>query len=117
MHAEWCEASAQTAEAIREAKASGGRVVAVGTTTTRTLETMALRGALAGWIGATDLFIYPPFSFQVVDALLTNFHLPRSTLLALVSAFAGRDTVRKAYLAAICDRYRFYSYGDAMLIL
>ncbi|MGQ0633654.1 MAG: tRNA preQ1(34) S-adenosylmethionine ribosyltransferase-isomerase QueA [Planctomycetaceae bacterium] len=117
MHAEWCEVSAEIADAIRETQKGGGRVVAVGTTTTRTLESAATKGESGRFDGATDLFIRPPYQFQAIDALLTNFHLPRSTLLALVSAFAGRETIRRAYSAAIRERYRFYSYGDAMLIL
>jgi len=94
-------------------------VIAVGTTTTRTLESVARanNGAIVAGAGASDLFIYPGFVFQVIDGLLTNFHLPQSSLVMLVSAFAGRERVLAAYDAAIADRYRFYSYGDAMLIL
>jgi S-adenosylmethionine:tRNA ribosyltransferase-isomerase len=116
MHHEWCELPQETATAISATKAAGGRIVAVGTTTVRTLESVAARGPLAAWTGRTNLFIRPPYEFRVVDALLTNFHLPRSTLLVLVSTFAGRDNVLAAYAEAIAHRYRFYSYGDAMLI-
>lgn len=107
-----------TARRIAAAKSAGGRVVAVGTTSVRTLESAAARpeGFGAGQ-GRTELFIYPPYRFQVVDALLTNFHLPKSTLLMLVSALAGREAVLQAYEEAIRERYRFYSYGDCMLIL
>ena len=107
-----------TARRIVAAKSAGGRVVAVGTTSVRTLESAAARpeGFEAGQ-GRTELFIYPPYRFQVVDALLTNFHLPKSTLLMLVSALAGREAVLQAYEEAIRERYRFYSYGDCMLIL
>ena len=109
---------AAAAAAIARARADGRRVLAVGTTTTRTLESAARTpdGAIAAGRGVTDLFIYPGFEFRVVGALLTNFHVPKSSLLMLVSAFAGRDLVRRAYDAAIAARYRFYSYGDAMLI-
>jgi S-adenosylmethionine:tRNA ribosyltransferase-isomerase len=108
-----------TAAQITRARDDGRRILAVGTTTTRTLEAAALanRGAIVAGSGATDLFIYPGFEFQVVGGLLTNFHVPRSSLLMLVSAFAGRERVRTAYDAAVAARYRFYSYGDAMLIL
>jgi S-adenosylmethionine:tRNA ribosyltransferase-isomerase len=107
------------ATAINCALAEGRRVIAVGTTTTRTLEAVARanEGQIAAGGGSTDLFIYPGFAFRVVGGLLTNFHLPRSSLLMLVSAFAGRDRVRTAYHAAIAERYRFYSYGDAMLMV
>jgi S-adenosylmethionine:tRNA ribosyltransferase-isomerase len=107
----------ETAQALQAARARGGRVVAVGTTVVRTLEAAALAGGgtVAAGAGSTDLFIVPGFRFQVVDALLTNFHLPRSTLLLLVAAFAGRERVLAAYQEAIAEGYRFYSYGDAML--
>jgi S-adenosylmethionine:tRNA ribosyltransferase-isomerase len=110
---------AAAASAITRARAERRRVIAVGTTTTRTLEAVALAndGAIVEGSGTTGLFIYPGFEFQVVGGLLTNFHVPRSSLLMLVSAFAGRDRIRIAYDAAIAERYRFYSYGDAMLIL
>lgn len=117
MEAERFEMGAAAARAVQAARERGGRVVAVGTTTVRTLEAAgaAERGGAAG--GRTDLFIYPPYTFRSVDALLTNFHLPRSTLLMLVSAFAGLDLTRRAYQTAIESGYRFYSFGDAMLIL
>jgi len=109
---------AATAEAVNRARAQGRRVIAVGTTTTRTLEWAAdATGRVRTGRGGADLFIYPGYRFRVVDALVTNFHLPRSTLLLLVSAFAGRDRVLDAYRAAVSLGYRFYSYGDAMLIL
>ena len=108
----------ETAAKVAAAKSSGGRVVAVGTTSVRTLESAAARpeGFGAGQ-GRTDLFIYPPYDFRVVDALVTNFHLPKSTLIMMISAFAGREFVREAYAEAIRERYRFFSYGDCMLIL
>jgi len=113
------EINAAAAAAISRARGEGRRIIAVGTTTTRTLEAVARvhDGHVVAGHGATDLFIYPGFDFRVVDGLLTNFHLPRSSLLMLVSAFAGRARIRNAYEAAIAGRYRFYSYGDAMLIL
>jgi S-adenosylmethionine:tRNA ribosyltransferase-isomerase len=117
MHAEWCELSAGAVSAIEACKSRGGRVVAVGTTSVRVLESAARLGRLQPWTGETELFIYPPYEFQVVDALVTNFHLPRSTLLLLVSAFAGPALLQRAYAAAIEHGYRFYSYGDAMLII
>lgn len=116
MHAEWGQLPEKTVQALRDCKQRGGRVVAVGTTSVRVLET-ATQGGIRPWVGETSLFIHPPFRFQVVDALVTNFHLPRSTLLLLVGAFAGCDLIRKAYETAVAERYRFYSYGDAMLIL
>lgn len=116
MHKEWGELPAETAAAIQACKTSGGRVVAVGTTSVRVLETVARTGPIRPWSGETDLFIYPPFEFRAVDALITNFHLPKSTLLLLVGAFAGEDLLRKAYEAAIETNYRFFSYGDAMLV-
>jgi S-adenosylmethionine:tRNA ribosyltransferase-isomerase len=120
MHAEWGELTADAAAAINACKERGGRVVAVGTTTVRVLEMVSRerkRPELSAWSGGTSLFIHPPFAFQIVDALVTNFHLPRSTLLLLVGAFAGDDLVRRAYATAIDQGYRFYSYGDAMLVL
>jgi S-adenosylmethionine:tRNA ribosyltransferase-isomerase len=124
MHAEWYEISEESAATINAARAAGGRVWAVGTTSVRVLETAAAAAAAAapahgvvrsgsGW---TSIFIYPPFTFRAVDALLTNFHLPRSTLLMLVAAFAGRDATMRAYGDAVRARYRLYSYGDAMAI-
>jgi S-adenosylmethionine:tRNA ribosyltransferase-isomerase len=119
VEAERYQISDAAAQAIARARADRRRIVAVGTTTTRTLESAARGhpGAIPAGGGVTDLFIYPGYEFRVVDGLLTNFHLPKSSLLMLVAAFAGRDLVRTAYDAAIAERYRFYSYGDAMLIL
>ncbi|MBU0719676.1 MAG: tRNA preQ1(34) S-adenosylmethionine ribosyltransferase-isomerase QueA [Planctomycetes bacterium] len=120
MHVERFELPPAAAEAVRTCRERGGRVVAVGTTSVRVLESAADGSADARLVqphcGATNLFIYPPYTFRVVDALLTNFHLPRSTLLALVMSFAGIALTRRAYEHAIAKRYRFYSYGDAMLI-
>jgi S-adenosylmethionine:tRNA ribosyltransferase-isomerase len=117
MHREWCSVPAKTVEAINKTKKKGGRVVAVGTTTVRTLESAVRASMLQSWTGETDLFIRPPYEFRIVDALMTNFHLPRTTLLLLVDAFAGSDLVRRAYEAAMENDYRFFSYGDAMLVL
>jgi S-adenosylmethionine:tRNA ribosyltransferase-isomerase len=117
MHREWGELSAAAAEALAACRARGGRVVAVGTTSVRVLETVAASGPLRPWSGETELYIHPPYRFRAVDALVTNFHLPRSSLLLLVSAFAGIDLIRRAYRTAVEEQYRFYSYGDAMLIL
>jgi S-adenosylmethionine:tRNA ribosyltransferase-isomerase len=117
MHRERFSVAPDTVTAINTARAAGGRVVAVGTTVVRVLEYLRQRqGALSAAEGECDLFIYPGFSFGLVDAMITNFHLPCSTLLILVSAFAGRERVLDAYQAAIAEEYRFYSYGDAMLI-
>lgn len=117
IHREWCEVSAGTVEAIEAAKARGRQVTAVGTTTARTLESAARPDGLKPFAGETGLYIHPPFEFRVVDALMTNFHLPRTTLLLLVGAFAGSELLREAYREAIARGYRFYSYGDAMLVL
>jgi S-adenosylmethionine:tRNA ribosyltransferase-isomerase len=138
IHAEWASLSPEVAGQINQAKLAGGRLVAVGTTAVRTLETAALRSAgvagslrqasqlevdlcpwrpVAAFDGPTDLFIYPGFRFRAVDSLLTNFHLPRSSLLMLISAFGGTELMRRAYEVAIAERYRFFSFGDAMLIL
>jgi len=118
MEAEWIEISEEAAKEIEETKARGGKVIAVGTTTTRALESFHNeKGGVRPVNGTTSLFIYPPYRFHVVDGLVTNFHLPKSTLIMLVSAFAGRDLLMKAYHEAIDRKYRFYSYGDAMLIL
>ncbi|MDN4593884.1 tRNA preQ1(34) S-adenosylmethionine ribosyltransferase-isomerase QueA [Polycladomyces subterraneus] len=118
MHAEYYEVSEETAKIIRQAKAEGGRVFAVGTTTVRTLETVASRfGEIRAASGWTDIFIYPGFRFRAVDAMVTNFHLPKSTLIMLVSAFASREQVLAAYREAVRERYRFFSFGDAMLIV
>ena len=117
MHSERGELSPQTAERIRQKKQAGGRVVSVGTTVTRVLETAAAEGELQSWRGQTELFIRPPYQFRAVDALLTNFHLPKSTLLVLVRCFGGDQLIQRAYQEAVQEGYRFYSYGDAMLIL
>jgi S-adenosylmethionine:tRNA ribosyltransferase-isomerase len=118
MEAEWIEISEEAAREINETKIRGGRVIAVGTTTTRSLESFSngKQGVRSGE-GMTSLFIYPPFRFHVIDGLVTNFHLPKSTLIMLASAFTGKDLLMKAYQEAIQRKYRFYSYGDAMLIL
>jgi len=116
MHPERVRVDAPVVEAVRAARTRGGRVVAVGTTVVRSLEAAALGGSLAPFDGDTDIFILPGFRFRVVDALVTNFHLPESTLLMLVSAFAGRERVLAAYRHAIGLRYRFFSYGDAMFL-
>jgi S-adenosylmethionine:tRNA ribosyltransferase-isomerase len=117
MHAEWAELPPSTAAAIAETRARGGRVVAVGTTTLRTLEGVArLEGAPVAWSGELDLFIRPGFAFRVVDVLLTNFHLPKSTLFMLVAAFSGLERMRAAYAHAVARGYRFFSYGDACLL-
>ncbi len=118
MHSEWVEVKPEVANEIQHAKANGRRVVAVGTTTVRALEGVAalFDGKLQPYAGDIDLFITPGFDFRVVDAMLTNFHLPKSTLLVLVCAFGGRDRILKAYTEAIRRQYRFYSFGDAMLI-
>ena len=116
MHQEWCHLSAEVADHLQSVRARGGRIVAVGTTAVRTLETAARSGVIQAFRGQTDLFIRPPYQFHAVDALLTNFHLPRSSLLLLVAALTGKEFMQRAYATAIEDRYRFYSYGDAMLI-
>jgi S-adenosylmethionine:tRNA ribosyltransferase-isomerase len=116
MHSEWAEVDDQTVAAVEATRAAGGRVVAVGTTTVRSLETAARGGRLEPFVGDTDIFITPGFTFRAVDGLVTNFHLPRSTLMMLVSAFAGHEHVRALYRHAIDRRYRFFSYGDAMLL-
>lgn len=119
MHHEWGQIDSATAKLVTERREAGGRCIAVGTTSVRVLESSCARsgGKLAPWTGTTDLFIKPPYDFKAVDALLTNFHLPRSSLLVLVSAFATRELALKAYEVAIENEYRFYSYGDAMLIV
>jgi S-adenosylmethionine:tRNA ribosyltransferase-isomerase len=116
MHAERCQVTASSVAAITAARKNGGRVVAVGTTSLRSLETAAASGALCAFEGETTLFVKPGYAFQIVDVLLTNFHLPRSTLFMLVCAFAGIEPMRAAYAHAISSGYRFYSYGDACLI-
>jgi S-adenosylmethionine:tRNA ribosyltransferase-isomerase len=117
MHSEWFEVPQLTVDAIERTQAAGGRVVAVGTTTLRALESAAVGGLLQPCRRDTDIFITPGFQFQVVDALLTNFHLPKSTLMMLVSAFAGFENIRSVYAHAIASKYRFFSYGDAMLLV
>ena len=116
MHAEWGEVSPETAEKIRATCAAGGRVVAVGTTACRLIESCAVSGQAEPWAGETDIFIRPGYRFRTTDALITNFHLPKSTLLMLVSAFAGVEAMRAAYAHAIAQGYRFYSYGDGSLL-
>ena len=117
MHAEYGEISQETAEEINKTKKSGGRIIPVGTTALRLLETAALsNGKLSEWRGETDIFIYPGFQFKVVDALMTNFHLPKSTLIMLVSAIMSKETIETIYKHAITHRYRFFSYGDSSLL-
>jgi S-adenosylmethionine:tRNA ribosyltransferase-isomerase len=118
MHAEFCSLPDETAKLINETKRKGGKIVAVGTTVVRTLETMVDdMGAAISGSGWTQKFIYPGYTFRIIDALITNFHLPKSTLMLLVSAFAGYENIMNAYQEAIKLRYRFYSFGDAMLII
>ena len=117
MHSEWCEITPETAQSVTACREHGGRIFAVGTTSVRVLETASRTGRLDGFCGNTDLFIYPPYEFKSVDMMMTNFHLPKSTLLLLVSAFAGKELIREAYAKAVENRYRFYSYGDAMLLV
>lgn len=117
MHSEWGEITSSTASQVNLLRSAGGRLVAVGTTCVRLLETASQDGLVQPWRGTTDLFIRPPYTFQAVDAMLTNFHLPRSTLVVLVRTFGGDQLIQRAYAAAIDEGYRFYSYGDAMLIL
>jgi S-adenosylmethionine:tRNA ribosyltransferase-isomerase len=116
MHSEWYSVPRETVEAVEAARAAGGRVVAVGTTTLRALESAGASGRLVAGTDETRLFIVPGYRFNVVERLVTNFHLPKSTLLMLVSAFAGRATILRAYEHAVRERYRFFSYGDAMLL-
>ena len=116
MHREWLNVGAELVEKIRHTRAKGGRVIAVGTTVVRALETATREGELQPFAGETQIFIFPGYRITSVDALITNFHLPESTLLMLVSAFAGRETMLDAYRHAVEQRYRFFSYGDAMLI-
>jgi len=119
IHSEWCELPQETADAINETRERGGRVIAVGTTSVRTLESAANvgRDAIPPYEGPTSLFILPGYQFKVVDAMITNFHLPKSSLIMLVGAFAGREKILETYEIAIQEGYRFYSFGDAMLIL
>ncbi|MBY3624912.1 tRNA preQ1(34) S-adenosylmethionine ribosyltransferase-isomerase QueA [Acinetobacter sp. CUI P1] len=118
MHSEWCDVPQSTIDLILETKARGNKVIAVGTTATRALESAAQAndGKIASWTGDTQIFIYPGYQFCIVDRLITNFHLPESTLLMLVSALSNRDNILSAYEHAVKERYRFFSYGDAMLI-
>jgi S-adenosylmethionine:tRNA ribosyltransferase-isomerase len=117
MHFEWGSISEKSVAKITSTRQSGKRVVAVGTTSVRVLETASASGSLQPWSGDTDLFIRPPYQFQTVNAVMTNFHLPRSTLLVLVRTFGGDALMQRAYQEAVAEQYRFYSYGDAMLIL
>ena len=118
MHSEYCVISAETAETINQTKRDGGRVICVGTTSCRTIESWAEEdGTLRESAGWTNIFIYPGYRFKVLDGLITNFHLPESTLIMLVSAFAGREPILAAYEEAVRERYRFFSFGDAMLIV
>jgi S-adenosylmethionine:tRNA ribosyltransferase-isomerase len=130
IHSEWCELTQETADLINETKQNGGRVIAVGTTSVRTLETVGQQttddrqqttvvgqpSAVKKFVGPTSIYILPGYQFKVVDAMITNFHLPKSTLIMLVSAFAGREKILETYETAIKEGYRFYSFGDAMLI-
>ncbi len=116
MHAEWLDVGAAVCEQVAATQERGGRVIAVGTTAVRALETAAHNGAIAPWSGDTNIFIYPGYRFRCVDALITNFHLPESTLLMLVAAFAGYAEILQAYRHAVEQRYRFFSYGDAMFV-
>lgn len=118
MHSEYYSISRETAELIMDTKAKGHRVIAVGTTSIRTLETAATEEGIIGpSAGETNIFIYPGYKFKIVDGIVTNFHLPKSTLIMLISAFAGREFVLEAYKKAVEERYRFFSFGDAMLLL
>jgi S-adenosylmethionine:tRNA ribosyltransferase-isomerase len=117
MHGEWCELSTDASALLNQTRTAGGRIVAVGTTTVRTLETSCRDGSFVSFSGTTNLFIRPPYRFGGVDCLLTNFHLPRSTLFVLVSSLAGLELMQRAYREAIREGYRFYSYGDAMLVV
>ncbi|MDP3961194.1 MAG: tRNA preQ1(34) S-adenosylmethionine ribosyltransferase-isomerase QueA [Pseudorhodobacter sp.] len=117
MHAEWGEVTAQAADQINATRAAGGRVIAVGTTALRLIETAAASGAVLPWQGLTDIFIYPGYRFRVTDALMTNFHLPKSTLLMLVAALMGKDRIDRIYGHAVAEGYRFFSYGDASLLI
>ncbi len=120
IHSEWCQVSQETADLINQTKIAGGRIIAGGTTSVRTLESAAAdagQDAILPYEGATSLFIIPGYQFKIVDALITNFHLPKSSLIMLVSAFAGQERILEAYKTAVAEGYRFYSFGDAMLIL
>ena len=118
MHTEWYEVNAEAAEIINETKRNGGRVICVGTTSCRTIESVAdENGYMKAKTGETDIFIYPGYKFKVMDGLITNFHLPESTLVMLVSAFAGKENVLSAYETAVKEKYRFFSFGDAMILI
>ena len=118
MHTEWYEVNAEAADIINETKRNGGRVICVGTTSCRTIESVAdENGYMKAKTGETDIFIYPGYKFKVMDGLITNFHLPESTLVMLVSAFAGKENVLAAYETAVKERYRFFSFGDAMILI
>ena len=118
MHTEWYEVNAEAADIINETKKNGGRVVCVGTTSCRTIESVADEtGRITAKTGETDIFIYPGYKFKVMDGLITNFHLPESTLVMLVSAFAGKENVLAAYEIAVKEKYRFFSFGDAMILI
>src|SRR5664279_4899039 len=117
MHSEYFSVSPEAVEEINRAKSAGGRVVAVGTTCVRTLESASVNGKVVPQSRNTDIFIYPGYEFKMVDALITNFHLPKSTLIMLVSAFAGREKTLELYKLAVEEKYRFFSFGDAMMIL
>jgi S-adenosylmethionine:tRNA ribosyltransferase-isomerase len=116
MHSEWINVGAELVQQVRHTRAAGGRVIAVGTTVLRALESALVDGVLQPFAGDTSIFIFPGYKIRSVDALMTNFHLPESTLLMLVSAFAGKDRILAAYAHAVRERYRFFSYGDAMLL-
>ena len=116
MHFEYLTVPQQTVDACRQTREQGGRIIAVGTTTVRSLESAAKNGQLEAFSGETDIFIYPGYQFRTIDALITNFHLPESTLLMLISAFAGKDEMLRCYAEAVAQEYRFFSYGDAMFI-
>ena len=117
MHFERGSIDDKAVSLINQCRAQGGRIIAVGTTSVRVLETASANGELAAWSGETDLFISPPYQFKAIDGMLTNFHLPRSTLLVLVRTFGGDELLRRAYAEAVEEKYRFFSYGDAMLIV
>jgi S-adenosylmethionine:tRNA ribosyltransferase-isomerase len=119
IHTEWCEILPATVDALTKARQTGGRIIAVGTTSARTMESAAIAGknGILSYSGSTNLYILPGYRFKLVDGMITNFHLPKSTLIMLVSAFAGREKILQAYEVAMQEKYRFYSFGDAMLIL
>ena len=116
MHFEWGQIDQAAVDTIEAGRAAGGRVIAVGTTSVRVLETAGASGTLEPWSGETNLFIKPPYEFKQIDAMMTNFHLPRSTLLVMIRTFGGDELMTRAYLEAVEEKYRFFSYGDTMLI-